>query len=239
MGTHTAAVVSGMQLNFDKLTVTEVAKTMLHDFTSMAATALDNIAGIKEAFPVITDAPKESAGDMAEAYTSSAAKAQQNVAGIKNAFPVITKAADSAAQKVASSFSSAAKHSISMINGIQNSINKIKGKTVYIDVRQRRVGPVFAQHGFHGIVTEPTLIVAGEKRPERVDIGPTASVTKSAEADKRELEKQILMPAKSGNGGGGVKYVTKAVQPVVIKMKDRVIGEILNEIILDNTEAIY
>jgi hypothetical protein len=61
-----------------------------------------------------------------------------------------------------------------------------------------------AQHGFHGIVSEPTLILAGERGAETVDIGPAAPL--------RSVRPRSAAPAEPARSGVTINVATLVVR---------------------------
>ena len=123
-----------------------------------------------------------------------------------------------------------------LISRVQRNINNVRGKTVYIDVRQRLVGPRYVQHGFHQLVTKPTMFIAGEKRPEMVNVTPTTNMqqpTKTAGPRGSQIRHAplTLTPAR---GGGGVMHHT-----TVLKIGEREWKRHTDDVLLDGTEAHY
>lgn len=80
------------------------------------------------------------------------------------------------------------------VHNLQNAINGLHGKTV--EIQQHYAAPTGTKlaKGFHGMVTQPTTVIVGEKGPERLDVTP------KAELDERERA-GIISNNKSGTGG--------------------------------------
>jgi len=91
----------------------------------------------------------------------------------------LNAAAGSAAQKLSSMNSvivntgKDAGSAAGQVRSLASAINSLQSKSVTLTVIHRDVfQTVFAQHGLHSVLTQPTHIVAGESGPERVDITP-------------------------------------------------------------------
>src|SRR4030095_15006566 len=83
------------------------------------------------------------------------------------------------------------KRAASTASQINSKLAGIKDQEVKINYVQTGAVPGH-QHGFHGVVSQPYLFVAGEAGPERVDVTP--GVGKSGNAG-------------GGGGGGGGQIV--------------------------------
>jgi hypothetical protein len=122
------------------------------------------------------------------------------------------------------------------VNSVQRRINSIRGRTVFIDVRQRLVGSRFVQHGFHGIVTQPTMFIAGEKRPERVDVGSTTSIVQPHRGGPMggTVMRHAPVSQTSPSGGPSVAYIT-----TVFKMDGREWKRHTDKVFLQGVESHY
>jgi hypothetical protein len=174
-GTHIAAVIKGIQAN-----INSIKQGKVPSITINIARGLQIKANMQKAI----DALKQ---NKIPSVTINISRGLQIKANLQNAINAIK-------QQRIPSITVNISAALSNIAKVKNGIANIKGKTVYIDVRQRAVGPKLAATGFHGEVNQPTMMMVGEQGRERVTVEPI-STANSGGGTKGGYS--------SGAGGGG------------------------------------
>jgi len=101
----------------------------------------------------------------------------QNKQAIKSV-DVVAKRIDSL-EKIKPQISLQNKQAIKAIDVVAKRINSLSGINPSVNVHVGVTGPgvKFLAEGMHGVVTKPTLFMAGEAGPERIDVSPTSGKT--------------------------------------------------------------
>jgi hypothetical protein len=86
---------------------------------------------------------------------------------------------------------------MSKINSVKNGLSGIKDKNISVRVGLSGPGVHLLAHGMHGVVDKPTLFLAGEAGPEKVDVSPTTGPPEALELDRQVLVNQkVMRPSK-------------------------------------------
>lgn len=74
------------------------------------------------------------------------------------------------------------------VHNLQSAINSLHSKTITVKANVSGPGVKFLAEGFHGVVDKPTLFIAGEAGPERIDVSKAPGAVPSG---TNEVERQF------------------------------------------------
>jgi hypothetical protein len=125
----------------------------------------------------------------------------QNKQAIK-ATDVVAKRIDSL-EKIKPQINLQNKQAIKAVDAVAKRINSLSGIDAKVNVHVGVTGPgvKFLAEGMHGVVTKPTLFMAGEAGPERIDVSPTSGQGQGLTLD-RNIKVKPTGTVRRDSGGG-------------------------------------